>query len=125
MQRLRWRIRTMMALVAVAAAASGFAAMHQRSRSFRDRAEYHLAACHQLEMEDRFFLCGFGISAERLEEIRRERVVEQQVVSAAADYHRRLSAKYQLAFRRPWLSIEDDPPAPPKGNPALVTADDY
>ncbi len=125
MRRWRWRIRSMMALVAVAAAASGFAALHARSRSLRERALYHLAASHQLEMENRFFVCGFGISADRLEEIARGRAAEQKVVSTAAEYHRVLSAKYQSASRHPWLSMEDDPPAPPKGNPALVTADDY
>ena len=97
-----------------------------RAQSFvAQSAEYHLAASHQLEMENRFFVCGFGISAERLEEIARRRAAEQNVVSTAAEYHRMLSVKYQSASRRPWLSMEDDPPAPPKGNPALVTADDY
>ena len=125
MRRPRWRLRAMMAIVAVAAVSCGVVALKRRSQSLRDRAFYHFAASHQLEFECRSFFCGFGLPADRLDEINRKRAEEQRFLRAAAAYHRSLQAKYESAARRPWLSEGADPPAPPYAFPAIVTADDY
>jgi hypothetical protein len=114
-----------MAVVATAAMSCAFVAMQRRSQSYRARAEYRHAAKHQLEMDCRPFFCGYGISAERAEAIARERALEQKLLEAAAAYHHALELKYRAAARRPWSPIEADPPPPPKGNPKLVSADDY
>jgi hypothetical protein len=121
----RWRLRAMMVIVAVAAVSCGVVALKRRSQSLRDRAHYHLAASHQLEVECQRFFCGFGMTADRLEEINRKRAEEQRFLLAAAAYHRSLQAKYEAAARRPWLSEGADPPAPPYAFPAIVSADDY
>jgi hypothetical protein len=115
----------MMVVVGIAAAFCAAAEMRRRSQSSRERAAYHFAARHQLEMDCRSFVCGFGMSQERLEEIARLRADEQKLLIAAAEYHRGLERKYLSAAARPWLPIKSDPPAPPKGNPKLISADDY
>lgn len=125
MRAFRLRIRSLMVLVGIAAAFCGAGEMRLRSQRLRERAAYHFAASHQLEMECTSFVCGFGMSAERLAEITRQRTDKHKLLMAAAEYHRGLERKYLSAAARPWLPIESDPPAPPEGNPKLVTADDY
>jgi hypothetical protein len=123
--RFRWRIRTLMVLVAVVAGATAFCEMRRRERAYRDRAWYHLAASHQLARDSRWHLCTFGLPERQAEAIRSRESAERTALSTAAEYHRRLRAKYERAAQRPWLPVEPDPPPPPGGNPAIVTADDY
>jgi hypothetical protein len=125
MRAFRLKIRSLMVLVGIAAALCGAVEMRRRSQTLRERAAYHFAAGHQLEMDCRSFICGFGMSPERLAEIARQRADKQKLLMAAAEYHRVLERKYRSAAARPWLPIESDPPAPPEGNPKLVSADDY
>ncbi len=126
MPRVRFHIRALIAVVAVVAVVSaGVVLTHRRSQAFRDRASYHAAASHQLEMEARFWLCGFGISPERIEQTAREWTADKNRQRSAAEYHRRLSVKYQAAAARPWYPVSSDPPPPPLANPKLVSADDY
>jgi hypothetical protein len=109
----------------MSAMSCGVVEMHRRSQSYRAKAEYHHAASHQLETDCRPFFCGYGLPVERAEAIARERAEEQKLLDVAAAYHRTLERKYRAAARRPWSTIGQDPPAPPKGNPKLVSADDY
>ncbi len=111
-----------MAAVAVVAVLSGGGVLNQRrAQAFREKASYHAAAGHQLEMDASFCLCGF-IRAER---IAPERAAERNLQLSAAEYHRVLSVKYQAAAARPWYPVCSDPAPPPLANPKLVSADDY
>ena len=126
MPRYRFHIRALLAVVAVAAVASGGVVLtDRRTQALRERATYHAAASHQLELDARFFFCGFGISRERSEQIASKRAAERNLQLSAAEYHRLLSVKYQAAAARPWYPVSSDPPPPPLANPKLVTADDY
>jgi hypothetical protein len=125
MRRFRLRIRTLMFFVGIAAALCGAVEIGHRRPALRERAAYHLAASQQLEQGCRSFFCGFGSSPERLAEISRQRAAEHKRFLTAADYHRGLERKYRLAAERPWMPIDADPPAPPEGNPKLVSANDY
>ena len=99
---------------------------HRRAQYLRERAYYHSAASHQLEMDARYSsFCGFGIPPEHREQLARERIAERTLQLAAAEYHRLLGLKYQAAAARPWYRISSDPPPPPLANPKLVSADDY
>jgi hypothetical protein len=126
MPRFRFQIRVLMAIVALVAVAVGAGILHRRrTESFRERAYYHNAVSHQLEMDARFFWCHFAISPERRVELERERTAKRTLQTAAARYHHLLSLKYQAAAARPWYPVSADPPPPPFANPKLVSADDY
>jgi hypothetical protein len=122
---LRYRVSTLMAVVAMTAAVSGLCEMRRRGHSCRLRAEYHLAASRQLANDARSFLCTFGMTQSHIEQIEREQRARRRTLLNASDYHLRLHAKYERASERPWLLVCPDPEAPPDGNPALVSADDY
>ncbi len=125
MNLFRWRIRTLMAVVAIVAILSTVEETRRRGQSYRLQAEYHLAASRQLANESNCFLCGFGLTEQRREAIEARRTAERSVVQEAVEYHTRLHRKYQLASETPWLTVDPDPPPPPRGNPTLATADDY
>ncbi len=123
MRRIRFQIRALMAVVAVVAIASGAGVLtHQRAQAFRERAYYHYAASHQLEMDAGFSFCSYG---RRDEQVERKRDAERKLQTAAAQYHHSLSLKYQAAAAHPWYLVSSDPPAPPLANPRLVSANDY
>jgi hypothetical protein len=114
-----------MVVVAVAAVLATIEEVRRRGERYKLRAHYHLAASHQLDMDRRTFICGYGMSEAHLEAIRIRREAEWKVAQTAIDYHDRLLAKYRHAAERPWLSVGSDPPPPPEANPKIVTADDY
>src|SRR5262249_2835889 len=121
----RPRVWMLMASVAVAAIPCWAIHLHRRSCALSSIADYHLAAAHQLEFDSRSSLCGYGIPRERLERMARERALRQDVMTTAAEFHRRLERKYRSAAARPWLPVDRDPAVPPEGNPKILTADDY
>jgi hypothetical protein len=126
MPRFRFQIRALMAFVAIVAVTHGAVILNQRrTQDLRERAYYHNAASHQLEMDAGFSFCGFGIPSERSEQLARKRAAERKLQLTASEYHRLLSSKYQAAAAQPWYPISSDPPPPPLANPKLVTADDY
>jgi hypothetical protein len=114
-----------MAAVGIVAISCFVVEMQRRSEFLREKAAYHFAASHQLEEECRLFICGYGIPNERVAEAARKRAEEQKPLRVASEYHHALELKYRAAAARPWLPIAADPPAPPKGNPPLLSADDY
>jgi hypothetical protein len=120
-----WRIRTLMAVVAVAASSLGVHDLWRRGQSYRLRAWYHLAASHQLVNDSRSSLCSYGLTERQIEANRARWIAERSVLLTASEYHLRLHAKYQRAAERPWLPVGPDPPPPPGSHPSLVTADDY
>jgi len=121
----RWRIRTLMVIVAVVAVSAAFEEIRRRGQGYRLRAQYHLAASQQLDRDGRRFVCGYGLTDERLEVIEVRRNAEWRVIQDAVGYHSRLHATYQLAAERPWLPVDSDPPPPPGANPVLASAEDY
>jgi len=90
-----------MAVVAIAAAASGLAEMRRRSQSYQLRAWYHLAASRQLANDASSFFCTFGLTKSQIEPIEIRRLAERWALLKASEYHRRLYAKYERACERP------------------------
>jgi hypothetical protein len=123
--RFRYRIRTLMALVAAVAGALAYSEMQRRGRTYRAQAWYHLAASHQLASESRWDLCMFGLPERQVEAIQAGRAAERTALLTASEYHRQLHAKYERAAQHPWLPVAPDPQPPPGGNPTLITANDY
>ncbi len=119
MRRLRWRVRTLMAGVALTAAALGLAAeIHRRGEALRRLAAYHFQASRVLIDEaGEPLLCGTGLTAADFERIFCDRGEKECRAYRAAMYHYDLFEKYRLASERPWLSVASDPPAPPGSNP--------
>jgi hypothetical protein len=125
MRWFRWRIRTLIVLVAVVAVVAAFEEMRRRGERYRLCAEYHLAASQQLDRDRRSFVCGNAMNEEHMARKQAARAAEWKLDQPAVDYHLRLHAKYQLAARRPWLRVDSDPPTPPGANPRLASADEY
>jgi hypothetical protein len=124
MHFLRWQLRTLMGIIAIAALALTFHEMHRRAQDYRSQALYHLAASRQLAGEDGGFLCGYGMTDRRVEKKVVPQSAERRIAMEASEYHGRMAARYQHASERPWLSVSGDPP-PPGSYPRLVSADDY
>jgi hypothetical protein len=128
MRWFRWRLGTLMSIVALAAMAAAAHEMRLRSQAYRRRADYHIAAREQLLRDNKDMLCGYArsqLSAAQLARRQGERDAETRIVEKAAEYHLRLHAKYLRAGERPWLPVDPDPLPPPRANPALASADDY
>ncbi len=128
MRWFRWRLGTLMSIVALAAVAAAAHEMRLRSQAYRRLADYHIAASQQLLRDNKDILCGYArsfLSEAQLARRQRERDAETRIVERAAEYHLRLHAKYLRAGQRPWLPVEADPFPPPRANPALASADDY
>jgi hypothetical protein len=124
MHCFRWQLRTLMGFIAIAALTLTCLEMLRRAEYYRDQASYHLAASRQLADEDRVFLCGYGMMNRQVEKKVVPQSAERRIAIEASEYHARMSAKYQLASERPWLTVSGDPP--PTGSfPRLLSADDY
>jgi len=120
MIRFRWSIRTVMAVVAVMAAALKGYELHERGRSYRLLAAHHLAASHSNRaISGRPLFCSNARKAGQV-----ETNTERGQALTAARCHEALYDKYIRAAERPWLPVEPDPP-PPIPDPALVSADEY
>jgi hypothetical protein len=114
-----------MAVVGIAALLSANETMRRRGQIYRVKADYHFAASHQLANEGNLFICGYGMTEEKLAAIHAQRRAEKLAVQDAVEYHARLHRKYLRASETPWLPVEPDPPPPHRSNPILVSADDY
>jgi hypothetical protein len=125
MRWFRWRIRTLMAAVAIAASSLGVYDLWRRGQSYRLQAWYHLAASRQLVNDSSSSLCSYGLTERQIAANRARRNAERSVLVKASEYHLRLHAKYQRASELPWLPVGPDPPPPPGSHPTLVTAADY
>ncbi len=97
MLRFRCRLRTLMAVVTIGAAASGLYEMRRRGQSYRLLARYHLAASRQLANDASSFFCVFGLTKSQIERIDVLRMAERRALLKASEYHRQLYAKYQRA----------------------------
>jgi hypothetical protein len=124
MPLLHWRIRTLMGFIAIAALALTCHEMLRRAEYDREQASYHLAASRQLADDSRPFFCGYGLTDKQIEANAARQSAKRRIAMEASEYHVRMSAQYQLAAERPWLSVKCDPP-PPGSYPKLVSADDY
>jgi hypothetical protein len=93
-------IRTLIAVVAIAALAMAIAVMLKRSNEFRAIAE------EQADSEQ--------MSLAYADEGRGETGDPQRVARGEqmAAYHQKLRIKYERAVRYPWLAVEPDPPVP-------------
>lgn len=119
--RLRWRVRSLMAGMAILAVLLGAAAgIERRRESFRRLAAYHFHAEDSLfERAGPLPDCGTGMTDADREEIVKSRGREAYWAYQAALYHDELGNKYLEASKRPWLPVSADPPAPPSANPEL------
>jgi hypothetical protein len=100
----RFRLRSLLIAVAVAAVAFGLA---ERSRRFR-----RLAVYHEVRVKWRG-ATSMGLTAWK--DGRGQLVTEQR-----SDWHDAMRTKYQRAAERPWLPVAPDPPPhpPPPVGPA-------
>jgi hypothetical protein len=62
MHFLRWRIRTLISFIAIAALALTCHDIFRRAEYYRSQASYHLAASRQLADDNGGFLCGYGMT---------------------------------------------------------------
>jgi hypothetical protein len=98
--RIRFTVRRVMVLVAIAGLAMAVATLVKRSNEFRALAE------EQAEAE----LTSVGYADDARGEGRDpQRVARGEEM---ATYHRALRIKYERAARYPWLSVKPDPPIP-------------
>jgi hypothetical protein len=98
--RRRISIRTLMALVAIAALSMAGMVLVKRSSDFRGLAEEQ-ADSEMASLEYAADARGEGGDPQRV--ARGEQM---------AAYHRALKSKYEQAARYPWLPVERDPPEP-------------
>jgi hypothetical protein len=108
--RLRFTLRAMLIVVALAGVASSILAVELRRKRSLDASTYHAAKARE-----------FGYSGDPRWGIRRrkpldtdgekEKAQAELEVSRAA-YHLLLVSKYLQSSRRPWFPVEPDPPEP-------------
>jgi hypothetical protein len=98
--RIRFTVRRLMVLVALAGLAMAVATLVKRSTEFRALAE------EQADAEQ--------MSLAYADEGRGEGGDPQRVARGEqmAAYHRELRIKYERAARSPWLPVDPDPPIP-------------
>jgi hypothetical protein len=102
MKRPRVTVRRMMILVAIVALVIGGEKMRRRWLGLREMAAEHkfrAEACETVASE---------------QGPRWRRYAHYRTVAA---YSRRMQIKYEHAMRRPWLSVEPDPPKPKDNGP--------
>jgi hypothetical protein len=117
--RLRWRVRSLMAGVALSAAMLGLVVgVHRRRESLLRLAAYHSQAEGVLFDEACLpYICGAGLTQANFDRIYLALKPRKYPVYRAAMYHHELSVKYRYAAETPWLLVADDPPAPPRAYP--------
>ena len=100
----RFRLRTLLILVALSAVPLALIQVRRRREHYRVQAELH----GSLEQFFRAGIAGMGATiggrtSSQLRSIREPRRVA---------YHAALRAKYERAAARPWLPVPPDPPPP-------------
>jgi hypothetical protein len=117
MPRLRFTVRRMLIAVAIVAILCGGGVQIRRAIAFSQLASSHTSFglfWHSQEQWHRQFARSILESDRpRLSENDAAEQTEQAEKSKVlADYHAAMKAKYEAAARRPWLSVEPDPPRP-------------
>jgi len=103
----KFRLRTLMIAVAVVAALLG------RWVNFRNRAHYHRQERERVLVSDlEFYLACTAAQGDPESRPERARAAAGPLIDFT-NYHDAMSEKYDEAFRRPWLLVLNDPPAPP------------
>jgi hypothetical protein len=125
MFRFRCRLRTLMAVVAIIAASSGLYEMRRRGQSYRLRGPVSPRREPATDQRRHHFFLHVRPHevADRTDRSPADGRAAGPLESLAVSP--RLYAKYERAGHRPWLPVRSDPPAPPGGNPVLVTSVDY
>jgi hypothetical protein len=117
---MKWRVRTLMAGIAVVACLAGLMlGFQRRGDSFRMLAAYHEQAATYLYIEKVGVICTDGFREGDFERTIANRGEEAWHAYQAARYHDCLVAKYVLAAKRPWLPVMADPPPPLGANPKI------
>jgi hypothetical protein len=108
--RVRFTLRAMLIVVALAGVMSSILAVELRRKRSLDASAYHAAKARE-----------FGYSGDPRWGVRRRKPLdsdgEKEKVAAdlqasRAGYHLSLEWKYLRSVRRPWLPLEPDPPEP-------------
>ena len=110
LRRPRFRLRTLLVAVAVAALVLGAGMMRLRQLFLRRTAAYHeqverLQAAKVRAIED---LARAATTPEGAAQVRADAVFEARI----GGYHARLKQKYRRLSDRPWLLVPPDPPPP-------------
>jgi hypothetical protein len=108
--RVRFSIRGMMVVVAVAAVI--LALIERRERFRRFSLSYEIEADRLIGVLDMYLLITC-----RSHEADEDMIERQRLGRPISEYHRYLwsmAEKYLLASDRPWLPVGSDPPPPPK-----------
>ena len=98
MPRPRFRLRSLLITVAIAAVLLAAGVWGQRSGAYQRRAAYHRAQL-QIWPELPYF------HAEQYSE-------DLKAMLRRRGWHEAMADKYERAARSPWLSVEPDPPEP-------------
>ena len=101
----RFRLRSMMILVAVLALSLSAAVLWRRREHYRRLAEAYALTEMVLRVDSNMARGSAAFPLLDLSESM-DRNARQ------ADYYARLRRKYERAARRPWLPVEADPPEP-------------
>lgn len=113
MPRPRFSLRWSIVIVAVAAILLGTEAMRRRRADYLSRADVHASIAEKA----RHFSAAFdedvtlkGLRPITGPEILKSRMRDREHWDRFASYEDRLSRKYSLAARTPWLPVAPDPP---------------
>jgi hypothetical protein len=101
MRSPRFRLRTLMAAVAVAGVGLGlWTGLHRRARRFQGLAEYHRMRSTA------------GVSPLNPRGPTVVNFLWEETPRARASWHSAMADKYTYAARSPWLPVAPDPPPP-------------
>lgn len=134
---MRIRLRTYAMLVFVLALVLGSTLFVQRRKtSFLQMRKYHWMAAVELGFiadwtragrSRDFFSEGNIENIARRSQIGRDRLTDRDLMlmlEKASAYHLKLSHKYDVAWKHPWLPIHPDPPAPVLAFPDVPAVED-
>jgi hypothetical protein len=120
----RFRLRTMVILVALTGSLMGLRVALERRRGYRRLREqysgesrFHQNMAHSLRRSSDML----KRMASHQDNPNREIQAKAAIIDiAVAEYHDAMSRKYRQAARSPWLAVPPDPPEPPRYNPEDV-----
>jgi hypothetical protein len=118
--RVRFTVRRIMAVVAIVAIASGGVVMLKRREAYGIRAAFHArqeqVADGRLRHRSHEAARLAGLPSDASPPVPdHDRLLVAELIDYSRNrvvHHRRLKAKYELAARCPWLSVDPDPPSP-------------
>lgn len=115
LSQTRFRLRSLMVWIALAALAMGAWETWRRREVYRARAAQHAREAQEYA-DVAWGLDRFGRGDDEAT------TPHAGLYWALHDYHRRLKEKYEQAARRPWSPVAADPP-PPRDEERSVAAD--